>query len=111
MPASLPWVPWLQQARKDHLPEQQQPAFLAPVEARPMPESEPRNREATQKGHLSQSEVRWGKQRAQVSVVLAAEPRKRAVAWAELPSSASVLPHVLLEPGETARVEECLAEP
>lgn len=108
MPASLPW---LQQARKDHLPEQQQPAFLAPVEVRPMPESEPRNREATQKAHLSKVKAQQGKQRAQVSVVLAAEPRKQAVAWAEFPSSASVLPHVLLELGEIAQVEECRAEP
>ena len=109
MPASLPWVPWLRQVRRGHL--QEKPAFLAPEGARPMPESEPRNREATQKAHLSKVKAQQGKQREQVSVVLAAEPRKRAVAWVELPSSASVLPHVLLELGETARVEECLAEP
>ena len=76
-----------------------------------MPEPEPRNREATQKAHRSKVTAQQGKQRAQVSVVLAAEPRIRAVGWAELPSSASMLPHVLLELGETARVEECLAEP
>ena len=109
MPASLPWVPWLRQVRRGHW--QERPTFLAQEGARPMPESEQRNREAMQKAHLSQLEARRGKQREQVSVVPAAEPRKRAVALVELPSSASVLPHVLLELGETALVEECRAEP